>query len=483
MKATILKFIFSGFILLNIMSCDDLLEEEPKTFISPNNFFVTAGDFEAAVKGIYGITHGLTGGRQTELKEVFADYNDVPESAEQTGDIWRNNPGSNFWAIRQGWSVPYQVISNANQLLTALEGSALSENQKNEISAETKFLRAYAYFNLVQLYGDIPLRTETVKSVSETQIARSSQSEVYELIIQDLKDAETGLSATATQEGRVNSFVAKALLARVYLASAGNPMNMTANYALARDKALEVIAGPYNLLDDYAAVFKNTAYTSESIWEVLYLDGVSSNGKHNQTAPTGNQTAILLPSDDFINSFPLGDRRRDWGIKDKFTTSTGVDFVTRTYFNKFIDEGKLEQQLPPSATQTDYSFPLIRLAEMYLIAAEAENEINGPDNAYQYVNVIRQRARIDDSDPSHVPDLSGLDKDGFRAAVLNERKWELFTEEHAWFDLKRTNSFDKVQTARGGQLIVPIGSYNTTWILPDFELLNNNIEDNPPYGG
>ena len=216
------------------------------------------------------------------------------------------------------------------------------ESQKNEISAETKFLRAYAYFNLVQLYGDIPLRTETIQSVSEAQIARSPQSEVYDLIIQNLKDAKTGLSATATQEGRVNSFVAKALLARVYLASAGDPLNVTDNYALARDKALEVIAGPYDLLDDYAAVFKNITYTSESIWEVLCLDGVSSNGKHNQTAPTGNQTAILLPSDDFINSFPLGDRRRDWGIKDKFTTSTGVDFVARTYFNKFIDEDKLE---------------------------------------------------------------------------------------------------------------------------------------------
>ena len=96
---------------------------------------------------------------------------------------------------------------------------------------------------------------------------------------------------------------------------------------------------------------------------------------------------------------------------------------------------------------------------------------------------VRWRARIDKSDPSHVPDLSGLSKEQFREAVWNERKWELFTEEHAWFDLKRTDSFDKVQTARGNQLIVPIGDYNSTWILPDFELLNNNIPDNPPYGG
>ena len=483
MKTIVTKLILSGFMLLSILSCEDVLEEEPMTFISPNNFFTSFSDFEAAVKGIYGITRGMTGGWQTQLKEVFADYNDVPESAEQTGDIWRNNPGSNFWSIRQGWSVPYQVVSNANQVLTALEGAPLNESQKNSIAAETKFLRAYAYFTLVQLYGDVPLRTKPVERVAETQIERSPQAEVYELIIRDLKDAESGLPATAVQEGRVNSFVAKALLARVYLATAGSPMNITANYALARDKALEVIAGPFELLDDFADVFKNTSYTTESIWEVLYLEGISSNGKHNQTAPTGNQTAILLPSDDFINSFPAGDRRREWGIKDKFTTSGGVDFVARTYYNKFIDERKLEQELPPSATETDFSFPLIRLAEMYLIAAEAENEANGPDNAYPYINQVRWRARIDKSDPSHVPDLSGLSKEQFREAVWNERKWELFTEEHAWFDLKRTDSFNKVQIARGNQLIVPIGDYNSTWILPDFELLNNNIPDNPPYGG
>jgi hypothetical protein len=137
----------------------------------------------------------------------------------------------------------------------------------------------------------------------------------------------------------------------------------------------------------------------------------------------------------------------------------------------------------PSSAQSFYTFPLIRLAEMYLIAAEAENEINGPDAAYPYINKIRQRARVDKSDPSHVPDLAGLTQDEFREAVLNERKWELYTEGQAWFDLKRTNTFNKVQMARGDELTVPIGPYNQVWILPDFEILNNDIPDNAPYGG
>jgi len=484
MKLKILKYSVLVLAFLSIVSCDDTLDEDPKTIISPDNFFTNSNDFEAAVKGIYGVTHDMVGARQTEVKDLFGDYYDKPESAEQGQDMWRNNPGDFFWSIRQGWSVPYEVISNANQVLSTLETTTAIGNADIALfGAEAKFLRAYAYFQLVQLYGDVPLRTAITAGVNDVQIERSPQSAVYDLIIQDLLDAEAGLPATSPQEGRVNSFVAKALLARVYLTTAGSPMNITANYALALNKATEVINGPYTLLDNFADVFKNTAYTTESIWERLYLEGTTSNGMHNQTAPTGNQTALLLPSATFINSFATGDNRREWGIQDNFVTSGGTEFVARTYFNKFIDESKLEQELTPAATQTDYSFPLIRLAEMYLIAAEAENEVSGPANAYQYINMIRWRARVDKTDPTHVPDLTGLTQETFRDAVLQERKWELYTEAHAWYDLKRSNTFSAVQTARGTELTVPIGAYNETWILPDFELLNNNIPDNPPYGG
>jgi hypothetical protein len=120
---------------------------------------------------------------------------------------------------------------------------------------------------------------------------------------------------------------------------------------------------------------------------------------------------------------------------------------------------------------------------MYLIAAEAENEINGPANAYQYINKIRQRARIDKNDPSQVPDLKNLSTEDFRKAVLNERKWELHLEGSAWFDLKRTQTYSLVQAARGSSLSVPIGTYNNTWLIPDFEISNNNIEQNPSYVG
>jgi hypothetical protein len=276
------------------------------------------------------------------------------------------------------------------------------------------------------------------------------------------------------------------LLAKVYLTTAGFPLTKTANYALAKTKALEVInSGKFELMDDYSKVFHSNVYTKESIWEALFSPPNVGNNLHSISAPTGNTTAILLPTTGFINSFPNGDKRKEWGIKSNYINAKGKTIVNRTYFNKFINEQFFEAELSPSTANNTlgYTSQIIRLAEMYLIAAEAENEVNGPANAYQYINRIRQRARIDKNDLTQVPDLKNLSKEDFRKAVISERKWELHLEGSAWFDLKRTQTFSLVQVARGSSLSVPIGTYNNTWLIPDFEISNNSIEQNPSYGG
>jgi hypothetical protein len=482
MKNTIL--IFSLIALFITSGCEDLLVEEPKTFISSANFYKSEGDFEAALMGLY--VNVRTISTEKNLREVFADYNDRPESAEQTGDLWKNNPSSNFWPIRDGWGLPYAIINNTNMILDALNNIELPPATESRIEAEAKCLRAFSYFALVQLYGDIPLRKIPVRSLDETQMPKSPQSEVYDLIISDLTFAETNLPDNATDQGRVYKLVAKALLAKVYLTSAGFPLIKTGNFALAKTKALEVInSGKFELLDDYSKVFHNNVYTKESIWEALFSPPNVGNSSHSICAPTGNTTAILLPTSAFINSFPSGDNRKEWGIKNNYINAKGKTIVNRTYFNKFINEQFFEAELSPATANTTlgYTSPLIRLAEMYLIAAEAENEVNGPANAYQYINRIRQRARIDKNDLTHVPDLKNLSKEDFRKAVISERKWELHLEGSAWFDLKRTQTFSLVQTARGSSLSVPIGTYNNTWLIPDFEISNNSIEQNPSYGG
>lgn len=476
----IILLLSATFLLL--LSCTGILEENPKTFISSTNFYKSESDFEAALCGIYVDVWAISG--EKDLREVFADYNDKPESAEQTGDLWRNNPSANFWPIRRGWEYPYSMVNDANMVLEALNNIELDQSIEGRIEAEARCLRAFAYFQLVQLFGDVPLRTAPVRSLDETQKEKSSQQVVYDLIIADLTFAESNLPDKASDKGRVDKWTAKALLAKVYLTAGGFPLNNTSYFAQAKQRAVEVInSQKFQLLDNYSDVFHNSMYTQESIWEALCSPPNVGNSLHTRCAPTGNITAVLLPAESFANSFHHGDYRREWGIKKGYTNASGNEFVQRSYFNKFINEQFFEDELAPATANNtlDYTIPILRLAEMYLIAAEAENEINGPANAYPYINAIRQRARIDKNDPTHVPDLSGLSKEEFRQAVWQERKWELHLEGSAWFDLKRTRTFNLVQQARGDELVVPIGDYNNTWLIPDYEISNNNINQNPSY--
>lgn len=474
---TLIKNIVIGSGIALLTSCTSFLEEDPKTFISPSTFYSTVEDFDGALKGLY------PQGQNLDLVEVFGDYNDKPESAEQVGDIWANNPGYGFYAIRNAWSGAYSTIKNANMILQQIEDKSFSEATKNRIIGEAKCLRAYSYFTLVQLYGDVPIRKTVVTNSAEISIDRSPQKEVYQFIFEDILDAEAKLPVEAQSMGRINKYVAKAILARIYLVSAGFPMNMTENYAKARDKAVEVINdGGYKLMPSFDKVFKTERYTAETIWAQLFEAPTVSSGMHTSTAPVESQTATCLPTDAFIASFEKGDYRKEWGIKPEYINAKGTKVIKRTYYNKYINEEYLEQELSASSTNIlPWQTQLIRLTEMYLIAAEAENEANGPANGYQYINEIRKRARTDKNDPTQVPDLKGLSKEQFRAAVLLERKHELYTEGFAWYDLKRTQTFNKVQEARGSKLNVPIGAYNNTWLIPDFEIMNNNISQNPDY--
>lgn len=459
-------------------SCSSWLEEEPKTFISPSTFYQTVEDFDGALKGLYPQSLNMN------LTEVFADYNDKPESAEQVGDIWANNPGYGFYALRDAWSGAYSTIKNTNMILEAIEGTDFSEETKNRIIGEAKCLRAWSYFTLVQLFGDVPLRDKVVTSDEDIAIGRTPEADIYNFIFSDIQEAEQLLPEEAQSMGRVDKYVTKAIMARIYLTSAGFPMNLTENYSKAKEKALEVInSGKYALMPSFDRVFKTEQYTTETIWAQLFSAPDSYSGMHTNSAPVGSQTALFLPTDAFIESFEEGDMRKEWGIQSGYVNARGTQVISRTYYNKYINEEYLEQELPASNTGIlTWQTQLIRLAEMYLIVAEAENEMNGPTvEAYQYINAIRRRARVDPNNSSQVPDLNGLSKDQFREAVLLERKHEFYEEGFAWYDMKRTQTFNKVQEARGDRLNVPIGTYNNTWLIPDTEILNNNIPQNPDY--
>ncbi len=483
MKKTLIILIHSFLLLFLLSGCEKTLEEKPRTFVSPDDFFTSFASYDLTVMGVYRTIPGTLGNYGWQIRESFSDIiGTVSGAYVQALPVYQNNHEPFFYSVREQWANHYTIIKDANFTLKKLdESTVLSATQKNALAGEVRFLRAYAYFQLVQLYGDVPLRTAPLEDLSNVQIARSPQADVYNLILEDLAFAETNLPDNAPKPGRVYKLVASALLAKVYLTMAGNPLNQTQYYTNARDKALAVInSGKFILKDDFSQVFHNTTYTSESIWEQTYQPGVGGNPLMQNSATAPGYVYNLTPAIWFINSFAAGDQRRAWGIKENYAAPSGT---LAPFFHKFVNLSWIDQgMITANAGRLEYTIPLLRLAEMYLIAAEVANEIGGPGNAYQYINIIRRRARVDKLNPLHVPDLAGLSKEQFRDAVLMERKWELHLEGSTWYDLKRTNTLSRIQTIRGaGGLVRPIGAYNNTWYIPDNEITNNNILQNPAY--
>ena len=484
MKKILGFFINALLPLLLFTSCKKTLEETPKTFVNPDAFFTSPASYDLGVVGIYRTIPNTLGYGGWLTRESFSDIiGPVSGAYEQGLPVWQNNHQPFFYNVRDQWTNHYAIVKDANFMLQKLDqATVLSDDQKKALSGEAHFLRAYAYFNLVQLYGDLPLHTSALEDLSDKSIKtpRSPQADVYKLIVDDLTFAEANMPDIAAAVGRASKWVATALLAKVYLTMAGNPLNQTQYYVNARDKALAVInSGKFTLLDDYSKVFHNTTYTSESIWEQTYQAGIGGNPLMVNSATAPGYVYILTPADWFIQSFPTGDQRKVWGIQQNYAAPSGT---LAPFFTKFVNLDWINNgTIAANAGKLEYTVPLLRLAEMYLIAAEAENEANGPANAYQYINKIRWRARVNKGDPTNVPDLTGLSKDQFRDAVLMERKWELYIEGSTWYDLKRTNTLSRIQTIRGSTLVHPIGPYNQTWYIPDVEIQNNNIPQNPLY--
>lgn len=476
MKKYLLLLTSLYMIMVLLPACDKTLEEKPRTFISPQTFLTNPASYESAVIGTY---NGLPL-YVPELNEMFSDIYGTPRPGEQVLPIYGNQPSANFYTSRSAWGTPYAMIKNANFILGKLPAAPLAALKRDQLTAEARFLRAYAYFYLVQMFGDVPMPLKAAENYQDVQLPRTPQADIYKLVVEDLTFAEANLPDDVTQQGRVYKLVATALLAKVYLTMAGNPLNQVKYYADARDKALLVIkSNKFILKDDYAQVFHNTAYTSESIWEKLYVPGRGGNFLHGLLCPAPGYVPILLPAGWFVNSYPKGDQRKAWGIKINYPSPDGG--VLPAFFQKFVDLTAIDGKLGPGSANVSYTVPVLRLAEMYLIAAEAENEVSGPANAYQYINKIRARARVNKADLTQVPDLAGLSKEQLREAIWMERKWELSTEGSTWFDLKRTNTLNRIQVVRGSSLTVPIGIYNQTWPIPTEEVTNNNIPQNPVY--
>ena len=347
------------------------------------------------------------------------------------------------------WQGLYSIILNSNTILSKLElNDVISQANKDVIEAETLFHRAYAYYYLTNLWGDVPYYRENLP-ISEIQaLPRTDKKTIRDEILVDLQKAQVSLPSSINSDnfGKVSKWVAATVMVKIYL--------IQNKWQQARDKSLEIINdSPHKLLDEYASVFRlDKEYNEEIIWSTdfgkdLMQDHGWGNDWVDHFSPrirdepkestkkaelsaalaarnegfTGYGLAIALP--DFVKKFPLDDLRRASNITTEYL---GYE-LNFPYISK---RWNLDQINSPRGNHADNKL-IFRLADVYLMAAEAENELNGPTSAYQYINKVRERAFEPDQP------LSGLSKDDFRLAMYDERKWELAAEGERRMDLIR----------------------------------------------
>lgn len=464
-------------LLFSASSCKKFLKEEPESIITEDNFFKTQNDAIYAVNSIYFLLNSGGSTVQTPYNTLFNTGMDMATDDVDPGP-GATNPdvrslsvlghSSSNLRVYELWQQHYAAIKKANVALAKIPDISFDETLKARLLGEAKFLRALYYFNVVRLWGDVPLVLDynsTNVTASDYAIEKSSSSLVYSQIEKDLTEAAAVLPATYTAPnvGRATKGAALALLSKVYLIRASLPLNQTTYYALAAKKALEAISpadggtGTFNyaLQSNYANVFlpafKNN---SEHIFSAQFKS--NSQGQGNNQNP---RSIYTLPSkagltgsyadmvrfykkgaDNYFSIYKLydpADKRKRVSFVTSFTgPSDGVKYAlpianaafpndSTPFFNKTWD--------PNSTAVTSESaanVAIIRYSELLLIHAEAENEANGPTAAaYASLNKVRSRAGL--------ADAVGLSKDQFREEVYLQRRLELVFEYQRWFDLIR----------------------------------------------
>ena len=438
--------------LLLLSACSKELDIKPETFLSPEELYKDEQGAIAGVTGIYRKMLELNNGDYYFVGIVGTDEGKTTSFVPTWGGYWQHYDGINSYnsllgaqnQLVQGiWNALYKGISNANVAIRYIPASTASQAVKDQLIGEAKFLRATFYFELVQFFGGVPLPTEVPNPAADANggSPRSSEEEVYALIISDLTFAANNLKDKASAGiGRANKEAATTLLGKVYLTRKDYPRAVTTLQPL-------MTASGVGLMEDYADLFKEeNEYNIESLFEIGYSnENGNSNGHantlggwHISNRDTGGGGHVIIPTDHYANSFEEGDARKNASIRYAFYDANGnpVDNswwadVGKPHVRKFdITQGK---SLNGGLSSRNLYY--LRYADAILMYAEALNESGETGEALTYLNKIRNRADLDNWETvlGHTPSQQELQDE-----LLTERMRELGFEGWRWFDLKRT---------------------------------------------
>lgn len=439
------------------IGCDDFVAiDPPKDELVTASVFTDDGSATAVVLGMYSqmiSSLGFAGGYYnsvTVTSGLLADelFSFRPPDAFYENELTPDNQAIDIHL----WNEAYKYVYTCNVLLEKLPASEhLSTPVKNQLEGEARFIRAFCYFYLTNLFGDVPLHLGTDYN-ENSSASRTSINVVYDQIITDLQAAQTLLaedySWSEGERTRPNKWAATALLARVYL--------FFENWKEAEIQATAVLSNTslYSLNEDLNSVFLKNS--EESIWQLQPVRPRLNTLEAFWFIPVSSPPTSVGLTNDLLNAFEPNDGRFEAWVNS-------ISDGEQTWYYPYKYKVRISSEL------IEYSM-VLRLAEVYLIRAEARAQLNKIALGLEDLNRIRNRAGLTESD--------AVSKNELLEAVYNERRLELFTEwGHRWLDLKRTAKADQVLGYKPG--------WDTTDVLfpiPLNELLRNaDMIQNPGY--
>lgn len=500
------------FLLLTIVSSISFvgcsLEETPP-FLSSDNIYTSVEGSETALNGAYSALkdfqyYSADFHHLTDLSSGFF----TSQKPTDRKNIAALNPFSSQNYVENVWLKSYQAISRTNDIIANISETDENEQQRN-VLGQAYFLRAHVYFNLVRIYGGVPLRT-SLATADDLHLPRASVEAVYELIISDANKAKTLLLDKANQTiGRPSNLAPSMILAKVYMTLAGNTAN-SPYWQQAYDEAIQLY-GNYSLIGNYGDLWasESTANNnSESIFEIQFsLEAPSTLLKlfTDGNAYAGPGWRRIKPNpemyDDHAAKYP-GDPRIDATFISEFVKHSNgatVKVYPSNPGRASVGNGYpyiykyWVKDLSLTSDATNFNYVHYRYADLLLMLAEIENELKGPGNAYQYVNEVLTRAR--NTGASAQPaDWSGLSQDDFRIAIMKEYQFELLAEGQDWFNNRR-RGYDyfkqyiienhNARNEKGYDIVYPDDSKTMLIPIPSSEINSNFListsDQNPGY--
>lgn len=476
MKKYILIFI--SLLIPVLFSCQNKLDLVPISDLTTGNFYNTETQIGEAVAGMYNGMRDLFTLYKPYMAQSPSDNTSQLYLKDDQGDVsisQYRTIASNYVVLNY-WQAAYQAIYRCNIVIEKSNGVTFANMAtKDRYIGEAKFLRALVYFDLVRFFGGVPLVIKVIPQEEAYKVGRATKEEVWAQIKADLNDAVAVLPEN-DNSGRATKYSALGILADAYL-------NL-GEYANSKEAVDQVIgSGKYGLFADFADVFKDANNNGiQSIFAIQFLNQTGEGNPYPSMQvphfisatqwPFGGVGNDLVPSENLWKAYSLQDKRRDLTLQ-----SSWVDARNGTQYDSSYWQCKEGINNTPFAYRVwGINQIVMRYAEALLISAEDENNLGNTDQAVAIINLIRNRAGLND--------FSSSDQDSIQAEIYLQRRLELAFEDERWFDIQRSGKAAQILAPFTAGTSYPYSETYALFPIPQVEIGKlgpDVLKQNPGY--